>query len=159
MSRGYTGHQAHCGPPYDRTYVWIAHGSRCTRTKLSRLPIHYFRPDTLVTHTDLRYLRSELLSLAGGKWRPPAARVTRARRPMPVVTDRARPNMSDRARTLMAEQRDATRCDAFDSSTDSRMETEYSRTMPSSQLHLVSRYHARRDYISMTLLYRLKLKI
>lgn len=47
-------------------------------------------------------LRSRLLSLAGAKWRPPAARVTRARRPMLAVTGRAQPTPAERARNAEA---------------------------------------------------------
>lgn len=92
-SREYTDHRA-----LQSSYnckIWIAHDSRRTLKKFLRFTFHYSWVDSLIMHTDSHYLRSGLLSLAEGKWRPPAARVTRARHPMLVVTSRTQPSAAE----------------------------------------------------------------
>jgi len=131
--------------PYDRTRVWIAHGSRRTRRELLAPPDSLFstRFASNAHRPSLPTLRTALPC-----WRKMAApgRPSNSRAPPDgVVTGRERPNAADRARTLMAERRDATRRDATRRVRFVQRFAHGNGMLPhDAESQLVSRYHASR---------------
>lgn len=86
-----TGHTAGPARPYVRMRLYAIR-SVCEKS-FHVFRTHYSRPlDSRNNACGLSLLRSELFSLAGRKWRPPAARVTRAHRPNVTEYFRVCPN-------------------------------------------------------------------